>query len=231
MVVDEIAIRYAAGGFEGDERNRVERYFLRSRERQDKVKVMSELLHHSATTRGKKTAESETPVTITDAAGSNNGDSGFFAAVRRFWSAQPSMSRFAVTLATVVIVVGVFFLIRSGRPTTSNFATLTLTRSETERGPSEANEIASTKLTSGIDELRIQLLLPAQQTQPKSYRIESIPAAISRRATVVSQDAQSVVLSIPAADLRPDRYGIRLFAVYPDGTEERIPGTYTFRVE
>ena len=224
IVVDEIAIRYASGGFEGREKDRVERYFLRAPERQNKVKVMCELLHRSATSREEK------PVT-TNPKILNADDSGFLTKVQRFWRTQPPMPRFAVMLATIVIVVGLVFLTRSGRQTTSNFATLTLTSIEGERGPGSANEVPSKKLTADVDELRIQLVVPAQQTQPKSYRVELIAAGIPRDATIVSQDAQSVVISVPTADLRPDRYAIRMFAVYADGREERIPGSYVFRIE
>ena len=224
IVVDEIAIRYAAGGFDGDEKNRVERYFLRSPERQNKVKVMCELLHHSAITRGEQQVKSETPAAIPS-------DPGFFAKFRKLWNAQPMAPRFAMTLATLLIVVGVVFLVRSGRPTTSNYATLALTASNAERGEGESNEIVSTRLAPDIDELRIRLALPVHQTQPKSYRAELIVAGVSRDATIVSQDAQTVVVSIPAAVLKPDRYAIRLFAVYPDGREERLPDSYVFRIE
>jgi hypothetical protein len=211
VVVDEIAIRYASGGFEGKEKDSVERYFLRAGERQDKAGVMCELLHRSATRRGK--------------------EPGLWAKVQAFWNAQPLMPRFALTLATVVIVVGSVFLARSLRPTTSNFATLTLTSTEGERDPGATNEVPSTKLAPGVDELRIQLSLPAQQTQPKNHRVELVAAGIRRDATIVSQDAQSVVISVPASDLKPDRYAIRVFAVYEDGREERIPGSYVFRIE
>lgn len=224
VVVDEIAIRYASGGFDGEEKNRVERYFLRTPERQNKVKVMCELLHHSATTRGKQQVKRETPVAIADG-------TGLLEKIRQLWNTQPLVPRFAVTLATLLIVVGVVFLMRSGRPTTSNYAMLTLTASDAERGESGANEIASTKLAPGIDELRIQSVLPAQQTQQKSYRAELIAAGVARGVTIVSQDAQTVVVSVPAADLKPDRYAIRLFALYPDGREERMPDSYVFRIE
>jgi hypothetical protein len=211
VVVDEIAIRYASGGFEGKEKDSVERYFLQAGERQDKAKVMCELLHRSATR----------PVK----------EPGLWTKLQTFWSNQPATPRFAVTLATVVIVVGIVFLARSLRPTTSNFATLTLTSTEGERDPGATPEVPSKKLEPGVDELRIELALPAQQTQPKSHRVELIVAGVPRDAAIVSQDARSVVISIPASELKPDRYAIRVFAVYEDGREERIPGSYVFRIE
>lgn len=227
IVVDEISIRYISGGFEGDDKERVERYFLRAPERQNKVKVLCELLQHAKAVRADaEIAEVETPALATD-------EPGFFARVWRFWNAEPLMLRFGVTVAALVIVAGVVFLMRTGRPASQSFATLTLSSNDAERGQQPVtNVVPSVKLASGINELRLSLLLPAQPAQqPKSYRAEVIPLWASKRVTVVSQDSHSVVVAIPASDLKPDRYAIRLYAVFADGREEWIPGTYDFRVE
>ena len=227
IVVDEISIRYVAGGFEGDDKDRVERYFLRAPERQSKVKVLCELLQYSkAVRKDEQSVKTETPTPVTD-------DPGWLARVWRFWNTEPLMLRFGVTVAALVIVVGVVFLMRSGGPASQSFATLTLSSNDAERGQqSVTNVIPSVKLNSGIDELRLQLLLPSQPPQPpKSYRPEVIPLWASKRVTVVSQDAQTVVVAVPASDLKPDRYSVRLYAVFADGREERVPGTYDFRVE
>jgi hypothetical protein len=224
IVVDEIAIRYASGGFEGKEKEQVEHYFLRAPERQNKAKVMCELLHQSGTTRGEQQVKNETPPSVAD-------DPGLWAKARRFWNTQPLVPRLAMILPMLLIVAGVVFWVRMGPPTTTNFATLTLTSTEAERGQGAADEIASTKLAPDTDELRIKLMLPALQTQPKSYRAELIVEGVSRDAAVISHDAQSVTVTVSAADLKPDRYAIRLFAENPDGKEERIPGSYIFRIE
>lgn len=222
VVVDEISIRYVAGGFEGDEKDRVERYFLRAAERQNKVKVMCELLNQSVVTRGQQAAPSPAPVAA----------EGLFARFRRFWNAEPLMFRFAATIAVILVVVGIIFLVRSGRPTPISYATLTLASSNAERGQEPTpNAAPSVKLGREIGALKLQLLLPSLTAQPKSYRGELIPSAPSRQLTVVSQDSRSVVVTVPAADLAPDRYAIRLYAIYQDGHEERVPGSYVFRVE
>ena len=225
VVVDEISIRYAAGGFEGDQKDRVERYFLRAPERQNKVRVMSELLHYSAATRGQQPEVSPVSTAV-------ERDSSWFARIRRFWSSQPLTFRFATTVAVLVIVAGMIFLERSRRPTAPNYMALVLTSTDAERGQQDgANAVKSVKLERGIDELRIQLLLPPPQAQPQSYRAEMIPADTSRKLTVVFHDSQSVVVSVPTFQLTPDRYAIRLFAVSVDGREERVGGNYLFRVE
>jgi len=224
VVVDEISIRYVAGGFEGDEKDRVERYFLRAPERQNKVKVMCELMHQSAVTRGEQPAPSPKPVPV--------GDDGLFARLRRFWIAEPLMFRFAATMALILIVAGIVFLGRSGRQASVSYATLVLASSNAERGQEPAaNQVQSIKLEQGIGELRIQLLLPSQSTPAKGYRAEFLPPYAGKTLTVKSQDSRSVTVAVPAVELTPDRYAIRLFAIYADGREEKVSGSYIFRVE
>jgi hypothetical protein len=224
IVVDEISIRYVAGGFEGEEKERVERYFLRAPERQQKARVVSELLHRASTARSEKPAERPAPALAVT-------DSGLFARVRRLWSTQPLTLGFATTVAMLVIVAGVVWLGRSGRPTAPNFATLTLTNIEAERGEqTDRNEVASVTIQPGNDELQIKLLLPSRQTQPQGYHAK-LAAPASKNLTIISQDGDSVLVTVPTSELKPDRYAIFLFAVDANGREERIRGSYIFRVQ
>lgn len=231
IIVDEISIRYVAGGFEGDEKDLVEHYFLAAPERQNKVRIMCELLHHSAITRGEKapataTADKTESSTI-------DSDSGWLARLRRFWRNQPLMFRFATTVAALVIVAGLVFLARSGRPTPTNYATLTLTAIDAERGQQVgADAVGSVKL-DGVGDLPVRLLLSPQPTQPKSYRAELIIPGTTQaqNLTVTSHDSNSVTVSVPTAQLKRDRYAIRLFAIAANGQEERVRGSYLFRVE
>ena len=50
-VVDEITDEYVRGEIKGDERKRLEQYFLRARERQVKAKFASALIDHASATR------------------------------------------------------------------------------------------------------------------------------------------------------------------------------------
>ena len=223
IVVDEIAIRYVAGGFAGKEKEQVEQYFLRAPERRNKVRVISELLRHSAATR------SEVLAVLAPARVTPGADRGVFARFVRAWRTQPLMTGFA-TFAILIVVVGVAFLLRSGGPRPQTYA-FSLPSTEIERGPGESTDAKSVKIPVGTTELHIQLQLSSPQTQPKSYRAEFVAPATPRDLPVVSQDAGSVVVAVPVTNLKPDRYAIRLFAISADGQEDRVPGSYIFRVE
>ena len=223
IVVDEIAIRYVAGGFAGKEKEQVEQYFLRAPERRDKVRVMSELLRQSAATRGEEPAVA-TPVRVAPVA-----NPGLFARFSNAWRSQPLVTGFA-TFAVLIVGVGIAFLLRSGGPRPQTYA-FSLPSTEIERGPGESTDPKSIKIPAGTTELHIQLQLSPPQTQPKSYRAEFVAPATPRDLPIVSQDAGSVVVAVPATNLKPDHYAIRLFAVSADGQEERVPGSYIFRVE
>jgi hypothetical protein len=223
IVVDEIVVRYVAGGFIGKEKEQVEQHFLRTPERRDKVRVMTELLRHSATTRGKRpVAASPTPV-------ARAAEPGLFARFVTALSTQPLTAALATTVAVLVIAVGIVFLVRSAGPRQLTYA-FTLQSSEAERGPGESGEPKSIKIPPNTNKLTIQLQIAPQQVQPKSYRAEFVAPATPRELPVIAQHARSVVVSVPP-NLKPDRYAIRLYAILPDGQEQRLPGSYVFQVQ
>lgn len=223
IIVDEISIRYASGDFEGKEKEQVEQHFLRTPERQNKVRVMSELLHHSATARGEtpavETPAVETPVRVTPAE-----DRGFFARLGRLLRTRTLIPAWA-TVAMVIIVVGVAFLVSPDGEKTYTFS---LASTQVERASDDASDLKPVQIPPGTTEVHIQLLLSPPEAPPGSYRAEFVAPARDLR--VLSYDARSVVVAVPAANLKPDRYAIRLYAVSPDGREERVPGSYIFRV-
>ena len=217
MMVDEITASYVAGKFAGEEKEQVERYFLRAPERRKKLEFMTELLDQipGARDRGARPSPS------------------FAERVRAFFSGPHFLPRFATAaMAVVLLVVGGVWLSRSGGPATTKFYVATLTISNAERdvsGPSA--QPTSIKLPADVNELRLELLPPpSQTTQPVTYRAElALPNV--RRLTITGQDSRAVVVAVPVSELKPDRYAIRLFMIRPDGQEERVPGNYSFRVE
>jgi len=214
-----------AGGFEGEEKDQVERHFLSAPERQQKVRVLCELLHHSATSRGAKAAENPAPAVV-------KNEAGWFARFGGLWRNQP-MLRFATTMAALVIVAGLVFW-RFARPTNIVYPALTLTSIDTERGGQNGpTAVTSVKLDQGVGELPVRLLLPAQTAQPNSYRAELVVPGTTQTQNlrVVAHDSESVTAIVPTSQLKSDRYTIRLFGISADGREERVRGSYLFRVE
>lgn len=216
MMVDDITASYVAGKFVGEEKEQVERYFLRSPERQQKVLFMSELLDQVGGARDRETLLGPS----------------FAERIRAFFSGSNWAPRFAtVAIAIVLLVGGVVWLSRSRGPTTVNYATLTVPISDAERGTTEPTpQIKSIKLPSDVNQLRLELLLPSPPTPPVTYRADFVAPAKVQGVTIAGQDSRAVVIAVPASELKPDRYGVRLFETH-DGQEKRIPGTYYFRID
>jgi hypothetical protein len=82
-----------------------------------------------------------------------------------------------------------------------------------------------------VDELKISLKLPEPATPDTKYRAELDDRRETTNVKVTSQNADSVLVTIPARQLPTGYYAIRLFAIGGDGTEQQIPGDYFFVVE
>lgn len=221
MMVDEITASYVAGKFAGEEKERVERYFLRSPERREKLEFMAELLHQVG-------AAPEKPV----ASEPQDKSPGFADRVRALFSSPHFAQRFAtVAVAVVLLALGGLWLSRSGGPTNTKYVAMTLASSDAERGPGATPEVKQIKLPADVTELRLELLLPSPPTQPVSYRAAFVQPANVRGLTIAGQDSRAVTIAVPASELRPDRYTVQLFMINANGREERVPGSYFFRVE
>jgi len=220
MMVDEIAASYVAGQFTGKEKEQVEQYFLRSPERRKKLGFMAELLHQVDVGREEQTVSAR-----------QDERPSFSERVNAFLNRPHLAQRFAtVAIAVVLLLGGVLWLNRSRGPSSTKFVSLTLTISDAERSTTgQAPE--TVKLPADVNEVRLQLLLPSESTQPVRYRADFASPADVRGLTIAGQDSRSVVITVPASELKPDRYAVRLFIIHPDGQEDRVPGNYMFRVE
>ena len=215
IVVDEIAAAYVAGEFTGEEKEQVEKYFLQSPERRQKVKFIGEMLRQVSSER-RKPIERDTKSSLLDK-------------IRAFFGGQ-SLLATATTSATLVLVAGLGIWLLSGRSSTPTYATLELNLSSPSR--STGSEITKIALTSNIDGLKIKLNLPERTPPPKSYRADLRGENISLpRLPIVEQNAQSLMVVIPAEDLTRGTYAIELNAVNENGAEEAIRGAYLFAVE
>jgi len=145
-----------------------------------------------------------------------------------YWWNNQTYLRAAATVAIVIMLAGVLWFLRYRAAPTPTIATLTLTISNSDRA--EGPQAAKTKRE--VDELRIVLLLPERSTPAPRYRVELMTEMRETRILkVVKQDARSVSVVIPAAQLSRGQAAIRLFAISSDGSEQRISGSYLFTVE
>jgi hypothetical protein len=216
-VVDEITDQYAGDELQGEEQERVEKYFLRAAERQRKVQFARDLLQHAANEQAGAPDPIEPPTP------------GVFERISEFFRGQSIALRTATTIATLVVVVGLAFLFRPILfPTTGTDTLITLNLSASDR--SSGTEPKSVKLDGGI--LKIELILPDQVPQEQSYRVELIDEQQrSRNLRLQDRTPKSLKVTIPADEITPGGYIIHLHGIKPDGTERRVPGRYFFNVE
>jgi hypothetical protein len=150
----------------------------------------------------------------------------FFERVGSIFERQRWVFATASAAALVLIVAGVLFF-RTGPQESLAF---TLTSSATRRGAGDT-QIHRITLNSNLGELRISLKLPEPPTPGTKYRAELDDRREIQNVKLAGQDADSVLVTIPARQLMPGYYALRLFAIEDDGTEQQIPGDYFFLVE
>ena len=221
-IVDEITDQYVGGDLQEDERKRVEQYFLKSSERQQKVRFTSELLQRAELERG--AAVIKKPVQPVPS------KPGFFERAMLFWRSQPSMLRLASAVATIVIFAGVALLLipRNGTSGPYSMITLTMANSDRATGP----EIKPVKLGPDVAGIRIELTLPEQTSETQTYRIELLDEqGAARDLPLAERTTRSLIVALPANEISRGSYSIRLYRVNPEGGERRIPGSYFFSVE
>jgi hypothetical protein len=217
-IVDEITDQYVGKELEGEEQKRVEQYFLKSAERQTKAQFAGELLQRAALERGGRSAA----VAVAS-------EPGIFERLRAFWREQAFSVRIVTTIAAIVIVVGVAFLIRSRNPASGTYATINLQISASDRAAGSETKPVQLAGHAGI---RIELTLPQQIPQAQDYRVELLEEQQrSRNLPIAERTAQSLIVTIPANAISRGSYIIHLHAVNPDGSEKRIHGGYFFSVE
>ena len=213
IVVDEIATSYAAGEFTGNEKTQVEQYFLRSPQRREKVQFICEFLRQI----GEDGVQQGVAVPVSSPT--------LWQRVISFW-AQPSLSRTAMSLATVLIVGGLVFWVISfnSKPTTQSFE---LAMSSTQRYVGV--EVTNVRLNPGVDELWIKLKLPTPAApQYRAFlRGEGIPGL---QLEIETQDAESVTVKVPADQLRRGYYAIALTEIN-NGNETPLRDEYQFAIE
>jgi hypothetical protein len=76
------------------------------------------------------------------------------------------------------------------------------------------------------------LVLPERSTAATTYRAElDTESGKTRTIDGHVENDTAVSIDMPAGELEPGRYSIKLFAKGPDGVERRITGNYLFTLE
>ena len=133
---------------------------------------------------------------------------------------------FAVLLAASIVAVG-WWGVRTRQPRT--VLALSLEISFSDRA--QAAQGRRVELGGSVSALRVSLLLP-EAARGERYRVElESEGGEIKSLEAAAQDGQSVSVLIPAAQLPPGAYALKLFTVAADGTQQRIAGNYFFTVE
>lgn len=154
--------------------------------------------------------------------------------VRDFWNSQPLVLKYG-SVAMVVLILSVALLIswptkRYVAPQT--FAHLNLTIASENRSQGDSTTRQKIKLPLGADALRLSLALPEPAPAGAAYSVQWENAKGPLKTLAIeSQDGNSIRVVIPADELVPGRYALKLVRKNQDGTEERLNGSYFFDVE
>ncbi|HET6891758.1 MAG TPA: hypothetical protein VFH31_11700 [Pyrinomonadaceae bacterium] len=149
---------------------------------------------------------------------------------RAFWQSS-SWAPAAVAAAVVVVVlaaVGIKYGLFSSKPTTSLAVTL-ISSPATRAGESQPRQKIS--ISPNIDELTISLALPADGRPGATYRVELDDRSRTTPVEIEGYDNKSVRVKIPAEQLQPGQYVLKLFTRDANGVEQPVPARFFFEVQ
>lgn len=218
LVEEELIDNYLRQELVPERRRRFKENYLTTEARHERVRIAAALLHHID-------AYNASPAPVPDV---SIGKPTLVERLRAFWRRQTWTLRAATAVAVVVIVTASLWFFRA--PPARVFSTLTLTISNSNRA--EGVQPGKVKLPPNAEALNVSLVLPQPVPPAARYRVElENDNGETRSVEVVGKDTQSVMVVIPAAQLVRGQYALKLFAIKPDGTEQRINGIYFFIVE
>jgi len=218
---DELVDQYIGGHLSPEERDRFERHFLSTEERHQKLKFGRALNRYVSENSGDEKSDAAAPQT------SQPTWAERFSAL---WRNQTWRLRAGLALAVVVVIVGVVWLALPRTQTPRTFHMLALNMSTNRR--SEGVEPGRVTLPLDADALKISLTLPAQQSPAARYRVVMLnDEGEAKPLEVAGQDASTISVVIPSAQLSRGQFSLNLFTIGADGAEQRIPGSYFFNVE
>ena len=134
----------------------------------------------------------------------------------------------ATVTTAFIFAIGAVLFTSINRPSTK-FATVNLTSTNLTRG--EGPQPQKVSLGSDVGELRAVLELKQPSLPAIGYRAELDNTNEIKPVPVLSYEANRVVVAIPASELPPGRYALKLIAKLADNQEQRLGGLYYFNVE
>ncbi len=220
LVEEDLIDAYLRNELTPERRRLFERNYLITEARRERVTMAAALLRHV----DEHNAASRTVVAVPPA------EPTWSERFRAFWNSQTLGLRAATAIAVVAVIAGALWLSFFRAPSPRTFATLTLTISNNNRA--EGAQAGKVKLPPDVEALKISLTLPQQSPPAARYRVVlENDNGEAKSAEVAGNDAQSVLVVIPSAQLARGQYALKLFAIKPDGSEQRINGSYYFTVE
>jgi hypothetical protein len=218
ITVDEIAEQYVTGTLQGKEREQAQQYFFKSADRRESLKFEQVLSKYGAQQRGQRAAreQSENPT--------------WLERWRAFWNGKTWLLAVAAAAVVVIAIVspGGLWLSRSDRE--QAFASISLSSSADSRNGNR--EVTKVLLPLSAPLLRIQLKIPEGAPPATGYQVELLNDKLSTSPLeIIAQDATSVSVVIPASQLTPGQYAIRISAKQADGNQQRLAGSYFFSVQ
>ena len=209
---DDLIEAYVRKKLSRKQRRRFEKYYLTSTAREDRVLLARSFLRVVCS------AEPPKPTWIDQ--------------FRDVWNSQPLVLKYGSV--AMVLILSLVLLIWPIKPhfAPQTFANLNLTIATENRsqGPSTAPQ--KIKLPLGADALRVSLTLPEPTPAGAAYSVQWENAKGPLKTLAIeSQNANSMNVVIPADELVPGRYALKLVRKNQAGTEERITGSYFFDVE
>lgn len=218
-----------------ERRQRFEQNYLTTEARQERVLLAAALLRHV------DEQQALSPEAYAEAAPQGSAAATYAGSVTRpsmferwraFWTNATWGLRAASALAVVLLIALILWLALLRQPAPRTFTTLALTVSTNANRGGAGTPESKVTLPLGTEALRLSLKLPQGAPATARYRVELLNRDGEVKPLEVSaQDAQSVSVDIPARQLARGLYALRLFAVGPDGSEQRINGSYFFGVE
>lgn len=139
--------------------------------------------------------------------------------------------QFAVPITGLAVVVIVAIIGVKTSQQQEGFVEATLTSSTVTRSNGNDGQSPAITIPPDVGELRVSLTLPQPATPGTRYRIVLDNRREKTSFEPSGQDANSVLVVIPARHVPAGSYALVIYEVKANGTEQQIPGSYYFSTQ